>query len=152
MMRLFLLLVSAVAASASLTEEPLMGVAEDWLAGPNMLGSHYGNPKNGCAADEKMFRVMGIDGDLCTPPCGAGDSCPTDVPDGVTAHPMCGLKTPDGTKYCLLLCQPTKGQLGDGMCGDAKCRSVKGQPGVGICTYDIGDENGEVEIEGAGAW
>lgn len=113
--------------------------------------SHYGDPKDGCMPDEQMFKIQGIEGDLCTPECDASGQCPSDVPAGVTAHPMCGLSSPTGEKYCVLLCQPGVMGRGDSDCGDAKCRSVKGQPGVGICTYDISQD--EIEMDGlAGAW
>ena len=157
---LVVLLLSAnnVVTSASALEylnEPLSGMAQDplWF----LEGSHYGNPNQGCQPDEKMFRVQGIDGDLCTPPCDDQGKCPTDVPTGVTAHPLCGLNSPDGTQYCVLLCQPSSNvnvAVDADMCGDAKCRTIKGQPGVGICTYDIEDDDDDEEEEDmeAGAW
>jgi hypothetical protein len=150
MMRLSVLFLSVLAAVSATLEEPLLGFAEDVVL-VSAAGSHYGNPASGCQPDEKSFRVQGIDGDLCTPPCTSAGKCPADVPTGVTAHPLCALQTPEGTQYCVLLCQPSDlDESATGMCGDAKCRAIKGQPGVGICTYDLADDN--EEVLGAGAW
>jgi len=91
---------------------------------------HYGDPSAGCMADEKAVQITGVAGDVCTPAC-AGTTCPTDVPSGVTATPVCALQDPTGNKYCILECTP--GQKEDTQCGTASCKSVQG---VGICTYD----------------
>ena len=91
---------------------------------------HYGDPSAGCMADEKAVQITGVAGDVCTPAC-AGTTCPSDVPSGVTATPVCALQDPTGNKYCILECTP--GQKNDAQCGTATCKSVQG---VGICTYD----------------
>ena len=39
--------------------------------------------------------MQGVSGDFCSPKCSSG-SCPSDVPDGVTAKPTCALRTPTG--------------------------------------------------------
>lgn len=144
MMRLSLLclLAAVVHGAVDIRNEPLLGdIAEEMLLA-NEAGSHYGNPEDGCQADEKMFQIQGVDGDLCTPQCDEAGQCPTDVPEGVTARPLCGLKTQDGTQYCVLLCQPSELlRASAGQCGDATCRTIKGQPGVGICTYDVSNGN-----------
>jgi hypothetical protein len=47
-------------------------------------GEHYEIPP--CQSDEKAVQIMGVEGIFCSPLCGEdGDSCPNDVPDGVTA-------------------------------------------------------------------
>eukprot|EP00546_Thalassionema_frauenfeldii_P014747 CAMPEP_0178930394 /NCGR_PEP_ID=MMETSP0786-20121207/21196_1 /TAXON_ID=186022 /ORGANISM="Thalassionema frauenfeldii, Strain CCMP 1798" /LENGTH=145 /DNA_ID=CAMNT_0020606887 /DNA_START=73 /DNA_END=510 /DNA_ORIENTATION=- len=94
---------------------------------------HYGPPDGGCKNDEQTFQIQGVPGKICTPRCALGQ-CPGDLPDGVTASPLCALSTPDGTKYCALICQPS-GLLrsADDGCGDATCQPIQG---VGICTYD----------------
>ena len=95
---------------------------------------HYGDPKDGCASDEISVQITGITGDVCTPPC-AGTTCPTDVPAGVTATPVCALKDPTGKQYCILECTPSENKA-DGTndaCGAATCKAIQG---VGVCTYD----------------
>lgn len=165
---LFLTIVGVVVASVATAsndeiqllkgDEVVTGTIIDY-----MLTEHYGNPNNGCANDEKMFRVQGIPGTLCTPQCNNQGQCPTDVPDGVTAQPLCALSTPTGTHYCVLICQTNENNDNDngidndnnnGGCGDAKCRSIKNQPGKGICTYDKEEDEDEDEEDGnfAGAW
>ena len=52
--------------------------------------THYGNPADGCEADETAVQVTGLPGDFCAPDC-AKAPCPTDVPPGVTATPQCAL-------------------------------------------------------------
>lgn len=95
---------------------------------PTPGAGHYEKPP--CADDEAEASVTGADGKLCAPPCTSAGQCPTDVPEGVTAQPMCALKDQSGNQYCALLCQS------DDQCdaaGGAKCSSV-GQ-GAGVCTY-----------------
>jgi hypothetical protein len=94
--------------------------------------SHYEDPKpNGCRSDEEAVQIQGVKGDFCTPKC-TGTTCPTDVPAGVSAKPMCALQTTTGDKYCALICNPSKAF--DTQCGsNASCKSISG---VGICTYD----------------
>ena len=64
-----------------------------------------------------------------------GTSCPTDVPSGVTATPLCALKDPTGKQYCILECTPSVENVHgkDGQCGTATCKAIQG---VGVCTYD----------------
>ena len=101
---------------------------------------HYGPPPDGCEADEKAFQISGIPGGICAAKCTDFLPCPTDVPDGVTAAPMCALQDQSGLHYCVLLCQIESDNnlrgVKDEQCGDATCQEVKGQ-GVGICTYDM---------------
>jgi hypothetical protein len=99
------------------------------------LSSHYGNPfEDGCLDDEIAVQVQGIDGAMCTPECGESFECPTDVPEGVTAVPTCALQSPDGEKYCALLCSPRQ----EGQCGEGSCQ--RAAPGTGICTYSRDSE------------
>eukprot|EP00566_Odontella_aurita_P026274 CAMPEP_0113533780 /NCGR_PEP_ID=MMETSP0015_2-20120614/4799_1 /TAXON_ID=2838 /ORGANISM="Odontella" /LENGTH=174 /DNA_ID=CAMNT_0000432879 /DNA_START=57 /DNA_END=582 /DNA_ORIENTATION=- /assembly_acc=CAM_ASM_000160 len=68
---------------------------------------HYGDPtKGGCLKDEHAFKINGIPGGICSSKCTAFHPCPTDVPEGVTAQPMCALKSPTGEMYCALICSP----------------------------------------------
>lgn len=84
-----------------------------------------------CMADEQKVQITGIAGDICTPPC-VNNTCPTDVPPGVTAKPACALHDQAGDGYCALTCTPA---TADAQCGkNATCKTA-GQ-GQGICTYD----------------
>merc|ERR1712195_269314 len=68
--------------------------------------THYGDPANGCEADEEAVQVQGLSGKFCSPDC-ASAACPTDVPAGTTAAPQCALKTTTGDKKCALICSAT---------------------------------------------
>ena len=102
--------------------------------------AHYGDPANGCEADEQAVQVQGLSGDFCSPDCKSA-ACPTDVPDGVTAHPQCVLKTAAGDKRCALICSPSLDEAslraGDAQCGTGTCQPIQG---LGICTYAKGSE------------
>jgi hypothetical protein len=90
--------------------------------------SHYEKPP--CQDDEAKASVTGTGGSVCAPSCD-GVSCPTDVPDGVTAEPTCALSDQSGGKYCALLCQADDACDSD---GGAKCAFPQaGAPG--ICVY-----------------
>ena len=87
------------------------------------------------------IQIQGIDGDFCSPKCSLFRSCPTDVPQGVTATPTCALKSASSkfSKFCALICSPSLPILdqtaADAQCGEnASCKGV--QAGIGICTYD----------------
>jgi len=93
-------------------------------------GAHYGRPP--CGSDEDMWYFSNnvankcanshCDHDhvMCSKDCAQG-SCPTDVPEGTSAAPMCR-SDPDGT-HCVLACS------GDGDCpADANCQ-------MGVCWY-----------------
>merc|ERR1711862_93203 len=94
-----------------------------------MGAPHYEKPP--WQAGEAQASVTGADGALCAPPCDASGSCPTDVPDGVTASPQCALKDTSGNQFCALICQS------DDECdstGGAKCEHPQaGAPG--LCVY-----------------
>merc|ERR1712010_144989 len=100
--------------------------------------THYGDPADGCEADEQAVQVQGVAGRFCSPDC-ASAACPTDVPSGVTAHPQCALKTTTGDKKCALICSPSTDEAslraGDAQCGTATCQPIQG---VGLCTYGAG--------------
>merc|ERR1719506_3224652 len=95
--------------------------------------THYGDPAKGCEADEQGVRVQGVSGDFCSPKC-SGDSCPTDVPQGVTAKPTCALRSPTGDSYCALVCSPSEWRSNgaNGECGTGTCQAIQG---AGLCTY-----------------
>merc|ERR1711906_66097 len=99
------------------------------------MGTHYGNPADGCMSDEQAVQVQGLSGSFCSPDC-ASAACPTDVPSGVTAAPQCALKSATGDKKCALICSATTDEeslrAGDAMCGKATCQPIQG---TGICTY-----------------
>lgn len=104
------------------------------LAASSVSAVHYEMPP--CGSDEKAVQIMGIDGVFCSPTC--SPDCPTDVPDGVTAAPSCALQSPDGSKYCAILCTPSDGDgLGDGECGDMSCMPIPQSGGFGICEYPL---------------
>merc|ERR1719421_1701757 len=106
--------------------------------GPPSGKTHYGNPADGCEADEQAVRVQGLSGTFCSPDC-ASAACPTDVPSGVTAKPQCALQSTTGDKKCALICSPSTDEAslraGDAQCGKATCQPIQG---VGICTYGAG--------------
>jgi photosystem II stability/assembly factor-like uncharacterized protein len=83
--------------------------------------THYGNPNNGCRSDEQ-YEETAPKGGICSPKCtkkGLKETCPTDLPAGVTANPGCVLEEGSGrskVKYCGLVCAK------DADCGSvAKC-------------------------------
>jgi len=110
--------------------------------GPSPTGTHYGDPKNGCLADEEAVQVQGVAGGFCSPSCTGfivKNKCPTDEPAGATATPQCVLQDQStGKKNCGLVCSPSaviKDQkAADAQCGtNASCKSIQT---VGLCTYD----------------
>jgi len=88
--------------------------------------SHYEKPP--CQSDEVEAQIQGASGVLCAPHCD-NSACPTDVPEGATAHPMCALQdSSSASKYCALMC------LTDSMCGSgASCAKIAGL--FGVCVY-----------------
>merc|ERR1711959_508613 len=104
--------------------------------------THYGDPADGCEADEQAVQVQGLSGSFCSPDC-ASAACPTDVPSGVTAAPQCALKSTTGDMKCALICSPSTDEAslraGDAMCGKATCQPIQG---TGICTYGAGPSPG----------
>jgi len=97
--------------------------------------THYGDPADGCEADETAVKVQGLTGSFCSPDCKSA-ACPTDVPAGVTAAPQCALQGAAGDKKCALICSPSTDEkslrAGDAQCGKATCSPIQT---VGICTY-----------------
>lgn len=109
----------------------------------SFLEEHYGSPGDGCEDDETAFRISGIPGGVCSRKCTDFLPCPTDLPAGATATPMCALQDQSGNKYCVLVCSSAqqRGVRGtDAQCGDAVCRPIPGQGGLGVCTYDYDPE------------
>merc|ERR1712072_817134 len=115
--------------------EPLTGSSEELKVAANP--THYGDPKDGCEADEQSVQVQGVSGDFCSPPCKSNE-CPTDIPSGVTATPTCALQTTGGQKYCALICSPSnlRSNGANGECGAGSCQAVQG---TGLCTYPTSD-------------
>eukprot|EP00746_Dinoflagellata_sp_MGD_P010939 gnl/MRDRNA2_/MRDRNA2_122782_c0_seq1.p1 gnl/MRDRNA2_/MRDRNA2_122782_c0~~gnl/MRDRNA2_/MRDRNA2_122782_c0_seq1.p1 ORF type:complete len:141 (-),score=26.75 gnl/MRDRNA2_/MRDRNA2_122782_c0_seq1:148-570(-) len=101
--------------------------------------NHYGDPKDGCEADEQKMSLRGLSGAFCSPPCKSNE-CPTDVPSGVTATPTCALvlHPPMYEQYCALVCSPSnlRSNGANGECGTGSCQPVHGK---GICTYPSSD-------------
>jgi len=97
---------------------------------PQPADSHYTNPKYGCRPDEKNTTLLGMTGDFCAPKCDFNSStptCPTDIPKGTDAKPVCAHDA--GKDYCYLLCA-TVGQP----CGySATCKYSEF---AYVCTYD----------------
>merc|ERR1712032_1640502 len=93
-------------------------------------GTHYGNPANGCQADEKAVQVQGVTGDFCSPPCSATTPCPTDVPPGTTVKPQCALEVQGSSSptMCALICIPIEKK---GCPTGASCGKVA--PLEGLC-------------------
>ena len=93
----------------------------------NSFSHHYGDPTKGsCLSDEIAFELPNIPGKICSPFCANG-KCSKDLPPGVSANPLCEMKT----QQCLLTCTSSS------QCGTATCRVLPGLP-VGLCTYDQG--------------
>ena len=100
---------------------------------------HFENPfaEGKCRADEVgPITIEGIDGAMCAPEC-TDSPCPTNTCQGM-ATPQCALESPEGQKFCALICspdvKPSNLRAGDSECGDkASCKPIQG---VGICTYD----------------
>ena len=92
---------------------------------PTPSTSHYEKPP--CQKDETQAEVEGAGGSVCAPKCNTG-SCPTDVPEGTTAKPMCILQDESsGDKYCALAC--ILGGCPDG----SKCVHLSSL--LGVCIY-----------------
>jgi len=98
---------------------------------PTPGSHHYEKPP--CQADEAQASVTGAGGAVCAPACD-GSTCPTDVPEGVTAQPTCALQDQSGNKYCALMCDSDDqcDSVGGAACG----HPTAGQPG--ICVYATG--------------
>ena len=92
---------------------------------PTPSSSHYEKPP--CKSDEAQAEVQGAGGSVCAPHCDSG-SCPSDVPTGTTAHPMCILQdSSTGDKYCALAC------ILGGCPSGSKCVHLSSL--LGVCVY-----------------
>ena len=81
---------------------------------------HFEDPNEtgGCRADEAgPIQIQGIAGTICAPEC-TDAPCPTDVCEG-TAQPQCALSSPQGQKFCALVCSPDT-QFKNLRAGDAR--------------------------------
>ena len=90
------------------------------------------------------IQIQGVGGSVCSPAC-PQQTCPSDVPQGVTAAPQCALQDAQSSDmYCALICSPSlpirDQKLADAACGGANL-SCKPISGTGICTYDDGDDD-----------
>ena len=101
-----------------------------------------GDPATGCEKDEQAVQVQRVPGDSCSPACSSSGVCPSDVPSGDTAKPQCALQSPTGSKYCALVCAPSKLRLNgaQGECGKGTCESIQG---AGLCAYAKADATPE---------
>jgi len=95
---------------------------------PTPGAPHYEKPP--CQDDEVQASITGTGGAACAPVC-EDNTCPTDVPDGVTASPSCVLSDQSGNKFCALLCQSDDECYAD---GGANCAVPQGAP-TGVCVY-----------------
>merc|ERR1740117_204633 len=107
-------------------------IAAQAVSGPFV--DHYEDPSQGsCRSDEKAIELTGIPGAFCAPSCSTTAPCPTDVPDGASARPMCCISTSGSAtpSLCALICSPTaaSSQCPDG----AACHKIQTS---GVCTYD----------------
>mmetsp|Transcript_14029 Transcript_14029/g.33377 ORF Transcript_14029/g.33377 Transcript_14029/m.33377 type:complete len:459 (+) Transcript_14029:45-1421(+) len=92
---------------------------------PTPSTSHYEKPP--CQSDETQAEVEGAGGSLCAPKCDTG-ACPSDVPEGTTAKPMCILQdSSTGDKYCALAC------ILGGCPSGANCVHLSSL--LGVCVY-----------------
>lgn len=122
--------------SAKTTEGQRRYVAEQSRFTPQFrqnssMPSHYG--KTECAHDEFNLgpvltkRFEQLEGTICGAGC-SDTECPSDVPPGTTAKPMCAfLDLSAGGRYCGLKCTSAE-QCPDG----AMC---SGLPELGVCVY-----------------
>jgi hypothetical protein len=105
---------------------------------PTPGGSHYEKPP--CSDDEMQGDVVDASGatvgSVCAPECDMSGNCPSDVPTGTTALPMCALQDQDtGKQYCALSCY-----LDSGCPDEASCAMIGGI--FGVCLYPGQAANG----------
>lgn len=101
---------------------------------PQPSDSHYTNPKYGCRSDERKVELggkgYGVPGAFCAPTCDFNSStptCPTDIPEGTDAKPVCAHDS--GKDYCYLECDRVGKQCGY----SATCKYSEF---AYVCTYD----------------
>ena len=51
--------------------------------------------------------------------------------------PTCALQSPDGAKYCAILCTPSDSENLEGECGEMECMPIPQSGGFGICVYPL---------------
>lgn len=109
-------------------ESPTSFLEVQLISSSVAASTHYGNPAEGCMADEVAVHIQGVKGAICSPKCTSG-ACPSDEPAGTDATPQCLLQDAgSGNKYCALAC--TKATTCP---ASASCQMV--MPGIGLCTY-----------------
>lgn len=116
-------------------------IERHWTVALAASGTHYGNPANGCQADEEAVQVQGLSGDFCSPKCSSTTPCPTDVPAGTTVKPQCALEVQGSSSpsMCALICSPLK----PGGCPTgASCAKIN--VFEGLCTYPTGYERSTI--------
>merc|ERR1712216_146616 len=92
-----------------------------------------------CGAEEINITIVGVKGAMCSPVCGALDSCPPIQADSnVTAKARCALQDMAGRKFCALICAPVDDESRPGNtempCPEkASCKPIAQ---AGICTFD----------------
>merc|ERR1712010_409782 len=109
---------------------------------PTPSGGHYEKPP--CGDDEMQGDVVdgsgSTIGSTCAPECDASGSCPSDVPSGTTALPLCALQDQDtGKQYCALSCY-----LDAGCPDEASCAMIGGL--FGVCVYPPSFANGAAKL------
>ena len=90
---------------------------------------HYGDPlSTECKPDEAHVTIEGVSGAVCAPGCNL-NTCPIDMPKGVSATPLCNIiNWKNGAMFCSLGCVENIN------CGhSATCKTVGG---VSFCFYD----------------
>lgn len=122
---------AAATTFSSTLEKSTLVLADDFKA---TTTTHYEDPKasGSCESGEMAVQIQGVAGDFCSPSCTFAQACPTDVPTGTTATPMCALAAGGSSSptNCALICTPGANA---GCPANASCKSISG---VGICTYD----------------
>jgi hypothetical protein len=96
--------------------------------------THYQDPyTRACLSDELNLTVANLAGRWCAAACDLGGSatpCPLDVPDNVTAKPVCAIRDPVGTgMHCALICKA------DAECGPTNASVCDQTFTPGICAY-----------------
>ena len=94
-----------------------------------------------CMADESNVTITGIEGAICSSPCGPQKACPTDYCAGTTASSACALEDSGGNDFCALVCSSrlpiTDQRSADAVCSSdtrMKCRALV-PFGLGLCVY-----------------
>merc|ERR1712146_45074 len=92
-------------------------------APPSPGDAYYGVPP--CRSDEQNVDMGGTQ--ICSPYCSDNDPCPTDVPAGTTATPVCSDNAEANDRICFLTCTeeqscPAGASCHEGVCSYPKMR------------------------------